>query len=120
VLARKSLPTFAYEFNDANAPARYFPQLGLATHTNELPYIFDLPNAPVQQPFSPASAALADSMRNAWSAFAKSGEPASAVGVPWPSFGGASQRRVISLEAPGTRLTTDFYSRHHCGFWAGG
>jgi len=114
----KRVPTFAYEFNDDNAPARYFPTPGVATHTSELPYIFDLPYAPFQDPFSPDSEALAASMRAAWASFAASGDPASASNVRWPSFGGASQQRVLSLLAPGSSVIRDFASRHHCSFWA--
>jgi para-nitrobenzyl esterase len=118
-LARR-VPTFAYEFNDDNAPARYFPTPGVATHGNELPYFFGLPDAPFQDPFSPDSEALAATMRAAWASFAASGNPSSASDVRWPSFGGASQQRVLSLATPASVVTRDFASRHHCSFWAGG
>jgi para-nitrobenzyl esterase len=116
----KRVPTFAYEFNDDNAPPRYFPPLGVATHGSELSYIFDLPAAPIQAPFSPDSAALAATMRSAWASFAASGNPASGSDLRWPSFGGGGQQRVLSLRAPGSQVIRDFASRHHCGFWAGG
>src|SRR5262249_4092346 len=52
----KRVPPFAYEFNDDNAPARAVPPVSpVATHTYELPYIFDLPDAPFQGAFSPDS-----------------------------------------------------------------
>jgi para-nitrobenzyl esterase len=113
----KRVPTFAYEFNDDNPPPRYFPPLGVATHGNELPYIFDQPNAPIQAPFSPASEALAASMRAAWASFAATGDPASKSDVRWPSFGGSSQQRVLSLATPASVVIRDFASRHHCSFW---
>jgi para-nitrobenzyl esterase len=116
----KHVPTFAYEFNDDNAPPRYFPQFGVATHGSELSYIFDLPAAPIQAPFAPDSAALATSMRSAWASFAASGNPASGSDLRWPAFGGGGQQRVLSLRAPGSQVTRDFASRHHCAFWAGG
>jgi len=112
-LARR-VPTFAYEFNDDNAVARYFPTPGVATHTSELPYIFDLPNAPIQQPFSPDQETLAASMRAAWANFAASGDPSSST-VPWPSF---DSTHVMSLVPPQPQVETDFASRHHCSFWA--
>ena len=118
-LARR-VPTFAYEFDDDNPPARYFPPLGVATHGNEIPYIFDVPDAPIQAPFSPDSAALAATMRAAWASFAATGDPSSESDVRWPSFGGASQQRVLSLLAPGSVVIRDFASRHHCSFWAAG
>jgi para-nitrobenzyl esterase len=114
----KYVPTFAYEFNDDAAPPRYFPSFGVATHGSELSYIFDLPAAPIQAPFSPDSAALASSMRSAWASFAASGDPASGSDLRWPSFG--NKQRVLSLRAPGSQVANDFASRHHCGFWAGG
>jgi para-nitrobenzyl esterase len=116
-LARRT-PTFAYEFNDDNPPPRYFPPLGVATHGNEIPYILDQPNAPIQAPFSPDSAALAATMRAAWASFAASGDPASKSDVRWPSFGSASHERVLSLATPQSAVMTDFAVRHHCSFWA--
>ena len=116
----KRVPTFAYEFNDANAPARFFPQLGRATHTNELHYIFDQPDAPIQQPFSPESAALAADMRDAWASFASSGDPGVKSDLHWPAFGGRDQHRVISLDTAGSAIFRDFPSRHQCAFWSGG
>jgi len=118
-LARR-VPTFAYEFNDDNAPARQIPPLDppVATHTSELGYLFDLPSAPFQVPFSPDSEALAASMRAAWASFAASGDPTSESNLRWPSFGGSSQQRVLSLATPASVVIRDFASRHHCSFWA--
>ena len=94
----KWVPTFAYEFNDDNAPLRYPPPLTgppVATHKSEFPYLFDLPDAPLQEPLSPDQQALAASMRAAWANFAATGNPASA-GVPWPAFGDADNAPVLS------------------------
>jgi para-nitrobenzyl esterase len=113
----KRVPTFAYEFNDDNPPARYFPSLGVATHGNEIPYIFDVPDAPFQAPFSPDSAALAATMRAAWASLAAAGDPSSQSDVRWPSFN-ATQQRVLSLVTPASVVIRDFASRHHCSFWA--
>jgi para-nitrobenzyl esterase len=115
------VPTFAYEFNDDNAPLRYPPPLTgppVATHKSEFPYLFDLPDAPLQEPLSPDQQALAASMRAAWANFAASGNPASAA-VPWPAFG-ADSMQMLSLVPPRPQVETDFASRHHCAFWAAG
>ena len=40
------VPTFAYQFNDDNAPERFAPLPPAATHSSELQYIFDQPNTP--------------------------------------------------------------------------
>ena len=119
--ASRWVPTFAYEFNDDNAPLRYPPPLTgppVATHKSEFPYLFDLPDAPLQGPLSPEQQALAASMRAAWANFAASGNPASAA-VPWPAFGNGSMP-ILSLVPPRPRVETDFASRHHCAFWAAG
>jgi para-nitrobenzyl esterase len=113
------VPTFAYEFNDDNAPQPYTPPgfITVATHESELPYLFDLPNAPFHPAPSPDQQTLAASMRTAWVNFAATGNPSSAA-VPWPSFGGSA--RMISLVPPQPQLETDFATRHHCAFWGAG
>ena len=113
------VPTFAYEFNDDNAPQPYTPPgfLTVATHESELPYLFDLPNAPYPPTLNPDQQTLAASMRAAWANFAARGNPATAA-VPWPAFGGSAQ--MLSLVPPQPQLETDFAARHHCAFWAAG
>jgi para-nitrobenzyl esterase len=113
-LSRRT-PTFAYEFNDDAAPWRYAPiKPPVATHLSELPYLFDLPDAPIQVPLSLDQEALAASMRTAWANFAASGDPSSAE-VSWPLFDGVT---VMSLVAPQPQVVTDFAWTHHCSFWA--
>jgi para-nitrobenzyl esterase len=69
--AARGVPTYAYQFNDDNAPLG--KSLGLATHGAELPYLFDLPNMPVT--LTPDQQALAASMRTDWASFAGTGNP---------------------------------------------
>jgi len=117
----KWVPTFAYEFNDDNAPLRYPPLLSgppVATHRSEYPYLFDLPDAPLQKPLNPGQQVLAASMRAAWANFAASGNPASQA-VPWPAFT-ADSMQMLSLVPPQPRVEPDFAARHHCAFWAAG
>jgi para-nitrobenzyl esterase len=113
------VPTFAYEFNDDNAPQPYTQPgaITVATHESELPYLFDLPNAPYHPAFSPDQQTLAASMRTAWVNFAATGNPASAA-LPWPAFGDSAQ--MLSLVPPQPQLETNFATRHHCAFWAAG
>jgi para-nitrobenzyl esterase len=109
----KYTPTYAYEFNDENAPDRSMPPLGFpygATHTLELQYLFDLGNTgtlsgPQQQ--------LAQAMKRDWTNFAKAGAPASG----WPRFT-ASDQRALSLVPPRPQLETDYAAGHHCSFWS--
>jgi para-nitrobenzyl esterase len=120
-LTSQRVPTHAYEFNDDNAP-QLFTRPGLvapvATHESELPYLFDLPNAPFPAQLSAGQQALAASMRAAWANFASTGNPATRA-VPWPAFG-AGSAQMLSLVPPQPQIETDFATRHHCAFWAAG
>jgi para-nitrobenzyl esterase len=121
-LTAPRVPTYAYEFNDDNAPQLFTPPTFLppvATHTSELPYLFDLPNAPFPPQFTAGQQALAASMRAAWANFAATGNPATAA-VPWPAFGSAGSAQMLSLVPPQPQIETDFAARHHCAFWAAG
>jgi para-nitrobenzyl esterase len=117
--ASARVPTFAYEFNDDNEPQPYTPPgfITVATHESELPYLFDLPNAPFHPAPSPDQQTLAASMRAAWVNFAATGNPATAA-LPWPAFGDSQQ--MLSLVPPQPQAETDFATRHHCAFWAAG
>ena len=120
--AVRGVPTYAYQFNDDNAPLNILPpdkqHLGLSTHGTELPYLFDQPNAPfpVTRTLTPDQQALAASMRTDWASFARTGNPSSRA-LPWPSFNGT---RVLSLAPLQSQVTTDFAAAHHCSFWAAG
>ena len=115
--AARGVPTYAYQFNDDNAPLNIVgPGLGLATHGTELPYLFDQPNAPFPAMLNADQQALAASMRTDWASFAGTGNPSSRA-LPWPSFNGT---RVLSLVPLQSQVTTDFATAHHCSFWAAG
>lgn len=117
----KRVSTFGYEFDDDNAPTRYFPPfpapVAAATHLSELPYIFDLNDAPVQTPLSSDQQVLSATMRAAWASFAATGNPADGSDVSWPSFGGEHGTQILSLVAPQPAVIGDFAARHHCAFW---
>lgn len=117
------VPTFAYEFDDDNAPGRYVPNfpapVAAATHLSELPYLFDLNDAPNQTPLSGAQQILASSMRAAWASFASEGDPNAESDLRWPSFGGQNGGKVLSLVPAQPVVISDFASRHHCAFWTG-
>ncbi|MFF0267550.1 carboxylesterase/lipase family protein [Kribbella sp. NPDC004536] len=99
----------AYEFNDDTAPFLFAPAgtISVATHGSELWYLFDLPNAPFQQPLNAAQTKLADTMRADWVRFA-------ATGNPWPTAG----HGTVSYQLPAPTLSTDFAARHHCATFA--
>jgi para-nitrobenzyl esterase len=120
-LTSQRVPTYAYEFNDDNAPQLFTPPglvAPVATHESELPYLFDLPNAPFPAQLSVGQQALAASMRAAWANFAARGNPATRA-VPWPAIS-ANSTRMLSLVPPQPQVETDFAARHHCAFWAAG
>jgi para-nitrobenzyl esterase len=108
------VPTFAYQFNDDNAPERFAPLPPAATHSSEMQYIFDQPNAPLPGTLDSGQQALAASMRTAWANFAASGNPSSTV-FPWPSFNSLSS--FVSLAPPQPMVQTGFASSHHCSLW---
>ena len=67
------VPTFAYEFNDDNAPQRYLPPASFpygAAHASEIQYLFDLPTAPIAATLTAQQQELAASMRRYWAHFA--------------------------------------------------
>ena len=115
----RRVPIFAYQFDDDTAPQLFAgPDLPpIATHSSEIQYLFDQPNAPFAAPLNTTQEALADSMRAAWANFTATGDPASAA-VPWPSFNAASE--VLSLATPQPRVEPSFATTHHCSFWAAG
>jgi len=114
----KYTPTYAYEFNDEDAPSAY-PSPGFpyaATHASELQYLFGLPAA-VAGTLSVPQRQLAAAMQSEWTSFAKSGVPSEPGASAWPRFTTADQR-MLSLISPKPALETGFSTDHHCGFWA--
>jgi len=115
------VPTYAYEFDDDQAPARYFANfpapVAAATHLSELPYIFDLDDAPNQTPLTADQVTLAATIRAAWASFAATGDPAEKSNVNWPSFR-SRRAKVLSFLTPNPAVIGDFAYRHHCAFWA--
>jgi para-nitrobenzyl esterase len=115
----KFVPTFAYEFNDENAPERFLPAIGFpygAAHASEIQYLFQITTA-IPGPLTAAQQKLSTAMQGYWTSFAKHGNPATLRQPAWPHFGSATQR-VLSLVPPQPQVESDFSAEHHCGFWA--
>ena len=110
------VPTYAYEFNDENAPELFLPPVGFpygAAHASELPYLFSQTTVSRPVGLSAAQQQLAAAMKQDWTNMAKTGIPAAG----WPKFTGASQQ-MLSLVPPTPQVETDFAAQHHCAFWA--
>jgi para-nitrobenzyl esterase len=124
-LASQFVPTFAYEFNDANAPQNFLPPVSFpygASHASEIQYIFPTANPSgfglnlPQTPLDVNQQKLSDHMVVYWTEFAKSGDP-NGLGQPlWPSF--HRDRQVMQSFVPPTSTTeTSFATAHQCDFW---
>jgi para-nitrobenzyl esterase len=109
-------PTYAYEFNDENAPELFLAPVGFpygAAHASELQYLFDLSNVAYPGVLTAAQQQLAATMKRDWTNLAKFGVP----GAGWPQFSTASQQ-TLSLVPPRPQVETDYSAEHHCAFWA--
>jgi para-nitrobenzyl esterase len=113
----KYVPTYAYEFNDENAPEISLPPVSFpygAAHATELPYLFSFSNVAYPAVLTPPQQQLAAAMKQDWTNFARQGSPSAPT---WPAFNAASQR-MLSLIPPRPHLETGFAAEHHCAFWA--
>ena len=112
-------PTFAYEFNDPDAPQRFLPPVSFAYgayHAAELQYLFEL-SSPVPSPgFTPDQQALADTMVEYWTNFAKRGDPNSHLEPAWPGYDTATDQHQSLVPAAVAPITT-FGADHKCPFW---
>jgi para-nitrobenzyl esterase len=111
----KYVPTYAYEFNDENAPELFLPPVGFpygAAHASELQYLFSQTAVPHPADLTAAQQQLAEAMKQDWTSMAKAGVPAAG----WPRFSTARQR-MLSLVPPRPQLETNFSAQHQCAFW---
>ena len=120
----KLVPTYAYEFNDENAPPAQSAFGGLLTfplgayHSSELPYLFpgiDVFGLPVT--LSSQQTELSDAMVSYWTQFAKKGDPNSSGEPLWSPYS-ASTDEFQSLIPPVPVVESNFDSSHQCStFW---
>jgi para-nitrobenzyl esterase len=118
LLLSKFVKTYAYEFNDENAPPGTvtgvsFP-LG-AFHGAEIQYLM-LVTGDVF-PFTTDQQALSDAMISYWTQFAKTGNPNSANEPTWPKYS-KSADEFQSLVPPAPMVESSFNAFHQCdSFW---
>jgi para-nitrobenzyl esterase len=115
--------TFAYEFNDENAPQNFLPPISIpygAAHASEIQYLFTLPQSVA---LAPTQQRLSETMMEYWTQFAHTGDPNTFrrhhFPEPfWPLFPGRDEDEDIQSLAPaGVHVESDFATRHHCAFW---
>jgi para-nitrobenzyl esterase len=113
------VPTFAYEFNDPNAPQVFLPPASIpygSYHASELAYLFDSTTRGGHAPFTPAQEQLAAAMVSYWTQFALAGDPNSPARPHWPAYTQANDA-FQSLQPPLPVMTTGFAADHKCAFW---
>jgi para-nitrobenzyl esterase len=114
------VPTFAYEFNDENAPENFLPPVSFpygAAHASEIQYLMDLPMAAFPGTLSAPQQQLATTMKSYWTNFAKRGFPSSFGTSFWRNFNKVTQP-IQSLIPPMPQTETNFAVQHKCAFWA--
>jgi para-nitrobenzyl esterase len=118
-LAAQFVPTFAYEFNDQNAPEDFLPFAGFpygAAHASELQYLFDLRTAFPVPPLNADQQQLAGNMVAYWAGFADKGNPNQEGTPAWPAFSVAGDQ-IQSLVPPAPATEFNFAAAHNCAFW---
>jgi len=113
------VPTFAYEFNDENAPENFLPPVSFpygAPHASEIQYLMGLPTAAFPGTLSAQQQQLATIMKGYWTTFAQRGDPSSFSTPFWPLFNNLTQK-MQSLVPPVPQTETDFANTHNCAFW---
>lgn len=119
LLLSQHVPTYAYEFNDANAPLSFglvpasFPLD--AYHGSEVQYLLNVLG--ISAPFTRDQQQLSDTMISYWSQFARTGDP-NAPGTPvWLPYS-AMTDQFQSLVPPTPTIEVNFDTVHQCSsFW---
>jgi para-nitrobenzyl esterase len=116
----KFVTTYAYEFNDENAPPGTVPGLSFplgAYHAAELQYLFVVTGAVFT--LSADQQLLSDAMISYWTQFAKTGNPNSSNEPAWPAYGASTSADKFQSLVPPTPMTeSTFNDDHQCdSFW---
>ena len=114
-----SVPTFAYEFNDTNAPMLFLPPVSFpygATHTDEMQYLFQIDG--LASRLNANQARLSNQIISYWAQFAKNGNPNSGQTPTWALYS-AFTDNFQSLVPPAPSIEFGFSHEHNCGFWTG-
>jgi para-nitrobenzyl esterase len=124
-LASAFVPTFAYEFNDRNAPQNFLPPVTFpyaAAHAAEIQYLFPFANPSQiglklpQTPLNASQLQLSDKMVGYWTQFARSGDPNGHGAPQWEQFS-LGRQAMLSLVPPAPATELNFATVHQCAFW---
>jgi len=118
-LLSRFVPTFAYEFNDENAPQPFLPPVAFpyaAAHASEIQYLFTLPVTVPNPGLDPDQQQLSAAMISYWTTFARTGQPRAPAAPPWTRFE-ADHDTLQSLVPPTPAPETGFAADHRCAFW---
>jgi para-nitrobenzyl esterase len=113
------VPTFAYEFNDTNAPMLFLPPVSFpygATHTDEMQYLFQIGGLPSR--LNANQTKLSAQMISYWAQFAQNGNPNSLATVHWADYNAVTDN-FQSLVPPTPQVELNFSNKHNCAFWTG-
>jgi para-nitrobenzyl esterase len=118
-LLSQYVPTFAYEFNDENAPQLFLPPVSFpygSAHASEIQYLFNL-RTPIPWPgLTHDQRRLARAMTTYWTNFARTGSP-NWFGQPfWPAYD-SDDDEMQSLVPAVPELETGFALDHKCSIW---
>lgn len=124
-LLSQFVTTYAYEFNDENAPDLFDPAatfpLG-AYHAAEVQYLFDL-NLRFTgfDPFTPGQHQLSNAVISYWTTFAANGDPNSAGEPAWSPYSRVTdQFQSMAPPTPVVESSFGFDIDHKCSsFWNG-
>ncbi len=116
------VPTWAYEFDDANAPQRFLPPVSFpygAYHSAELQYLFDLPITVPAPPLTADQEQLSSAMVEYWTHFASQANPNSFATPLWvPQTSSTDRTEALVPPTPQPYTATAFAADHKCAFWA--
>ena len=114
------VPTYAYEFNDENAPEDSLPPAGYpfgAAHATDIQFLFITPVLPGTPALTAKERVLSSDMVQYWTNFAKRTSPDSGKVPEWEPYASGSDI-FQSLVPPNPAPETGFSANHHCGIWA--
>ncbi len=120
-LLSQFVTTYAYEFNDENAPTLFAPSANFplgAYHASELQYLFDINlRFTGTDPFTPGQRQISDAMISYWTKFAATGDPNSPGEPAWSPYSTVTDE-FQSLMPPTPAAESNFDTDHKCSsFW---